>query len=351
MKLEADVSPEEVQLAIGGLKGGKAPGADGLPSEFYSNFMEILAPKLTTLLSDHESLEALPDSMNEAVIVLVPKPGKDPQDCSSYRPISLLNVDAKIFTKILANRLTQVIEDLVDIDQTGFMPGKGTDINIRRLFLNTAIAHENIGSRVIASLYAEKAFNSVEWPYLWEVLRKFGFSPKFINGIQLFYQKPRAWVRTNNWLSEPFPLFRGTRQGCSLSPSLFSLALEPLALLIRSAPDVLGLRMGKLEERLSLYADHALFYLNDAGPSLLAALGIFDRFGGFSGIQISWTKSVLFHDGVIRGAALSPLRWVDEFCYLGVLVTKSPADYMSKKTFHLSWLPYAQNVQRGQTYP
>lgn len=75
-RLEENITLEIVQLAMSGLKGGKAPGADGLPSEFYSNFAE-LAPKLKTLLSNFDSLEALPDSMNEANIVLVPKPGKD----------------------------------------------------------------------------------------------------------------------------------------------------------------------------------------------------------------------------------------------------------------------------------
>lgn len=105
--------------------------------------------------------------MNEAIVLLVAKLGKDPLDCASYRPISLLNVNAKIFAKILAICLSHVIEDLNRIDQTGFMPGKGTDINIRCLFLNFTIPHDNPGTRVIASLDAETAFDSVEWTYLW----------------------------------------------------------------------------------------------------------------------------------------------------------------------------------------
>lgn len=69
------------------------PGADGLLSEFYSNFIELLAPKLTTPISDFSSLESLPESMEEdIIIVLVLMPGKDPQDCASFQPISLLNV-------------------------------------------------------------------------------------------------------------------------------------------------------------------------------------------------------------------------------------------------------------------
>lgn len=126
----------------------------------------------------------------------------------------------------------------------------------------------------------------------------------------MLYSAPRARVRTNNRISDPFFLFRGTRQGYPLSPSLFALALEPLAIFIRNAPDVLSLQLGKLEEKLSLYADDALLYLNYAGLSLLATLRIFDNFGNFSGIKINWSKSVLFpiDENAPRTAAPSPLR-------------------------------------------
>lgn len=65
-------------------------------------------------------------------------------------PLSLLNVGVKIFAKVLASRLFSVIEDLIHVDQTGFMPGKGMDINVRRLFLNLSEPHDNPGTRVIA---------------------------------------------------------------------------------------------------------------------------------------------------------------------------------------------------------
>lgn len=232
--------------------------------------------------------------MDEVIIVLIPKPGKDLQECASYRPNSLLNVDAKILAKILASRLSTVINTLIQVDQTGFMPGKGTDINIRRLFLNLSLTHDNVGSRVVASLDAKKAFDFVEWVYLWEVLRRIGVGPKFLRWIQMPYREPKERVRTNDCISDPFRLSTGTHQGCPLSPSLFALALAPLTILDRESPAVRGLWIGRLEEEISLYADDALLYLNDAGPSLVAALEIFDKFGNFSGIRINWSKSVLF---------------------------------------------------------
>lgn len=80
----------------------------------------------------------------------------------------------------------------------------------------------------------------------------------------MLYSAPQAMICTNDRISEPFPLHRGTRQGCPLSPSLFVLALEPHAILIQDSGMVKELRVGSLEEKISLYADDALLYLQDA---------------------------------------------------------------------------------------
>lgn len=126
-KLDAPITLKEVQTAISSLQSAKSPGPDGLPTEFYKTNSESLAPQFHELLIPMLESQCLPPSMSEAVIVVIPKPRKDPELCESYWPISLLNVDAKIITKILANRLNSVILCLVHGDQTGFMPGKGTD--------------------------------------------------------------------------------------------------------------------------------------------------------------------------------------------------------------------------------
>lgn len=119
---------------------GKTLGPDGFPVEFYKIYMEEITPRLQTVFASALKTGTLPASMSEAVIVLIPKPGKDPTLCASYRPISLLNVDAKVLAKILAIRLNKVITALTHPDQTGFMPGRGTDINIRRLHIHIEVA-------------------------------------------------------------------------------------------------------------------------------------------------------------------------------------------------------------------
>lgn len=100
---------------------------------------------------------------------------------------------------MLANRLSTVITALVHPDQTGFMPGRGTDINISRLFTHMDRAQQE-SARVVASLDAEKAFHSVEWEFLWGVLSKFGFRSKFMTWLRMLYASPRARVRMNGTL-------------------------------------------------------------------------------------------------------------------------------------------------------
>lgn len=118
--------------------------------------------------------------MSEAIVV-VPKPGKDPELCNTYEPISILNVDAKILIKILTNRLNSVILSLVHRDQTGFILGKGTDINICRLCTNITFFSEGDAPGVVASLDSEKAFDSGEWEFLWQILQRFRFGPQFVS--------------------------------------------------------------------------------------------------------------------------------------------------------------------------
>lgn len=85
-----------------------------------------------------------------------------------------------------------------------------------------------------------------------------------------------------------------------------------------------GLQVGSLEEKISLYADDTLLYLQDAGESLKAALVIFDTFGRFSGIRINWSKSIIFPlDPQVRDPSIEvPLLWVDQFKYLGIQVRR-----------------------------
>lgn len=329
-ELEAPLTIDKVSGALAEFPASKSPGSDGLPAEFYSTYSEVLIPRLLQLYEAIFKDSRLPASMREATIVLIPKPGKDPLIPESYRPISLLQVDIKILAKILAIRLNKVILSLIHSDQAGFMPGRNTSFNLRRLFINLQATHDNIGSRIIVALDTAKAFDSVEWEYLWRCLGRFGFGPNFIKWVQLLYQSPSARVLANGLPSDQFLLSRGTRQGCPLSPLLYALAAEPLAEAIRAHPEIKGLSRGDVTEKISTYADDTLLYLDDSESSLPLALDLIERFGRFSGLRVNWDKSqILPLDSFPqpRDRAELPLQRVDTIKYLGIKTTKDPADY------------------------
>lgn len=111
--LEAPLTTDEMTTAIGSFARSKSPGTDRIPIEFYSQYSEILTPKLLVLYNHLFETFTLPPSMREAIIVLILKPGKDPGYPETYRPISLLQVDFKILAKILALRFNQVIRSIL----------------------------------------------------------------------------------------------------------------------------------------------------------------------------------------------------------------------------------------------
>ena len=268
--LDSPISILEIDKAISTLQSGKSPGEDGFPVEFF----KIMKGKINNLLLRvfNKSFEEsrLPESLYRANITLIPKKDRNPELCSSYRPISLLNVDNKILSKILALRLENIVSSIVDADQTGFIKGRNSYHNTRRLFHIIHYLNTFKTPGAIVSMDAEKAFDRIEWEYMFDVMKRFGFGSGFLSWIRLLYKAPTASVLTNGLLSAPFKVTRGTAQGSPLSPILFALAIEPLALAIRQNPDIQGVTLGSKQHKILLYADDCLVTLTKPSKSLAA---------------------------------------------------------------------------------
>lgn len=148
-------------MAIGGMQSGKSPGPDGFPSEYFKMFSNELAPLLLSVFSESYLSGTPHPNIREAVISLILKKNKDPLQCRSYRPISLLNADAKILAKILSRRLEVVLPIINSMDRTGFIKGRYSLFNIRCIL---SIIHDPPSTdtpKALLSLDAERA--STRW--------------------------------------------------------------------------------------------------------------------------------------------------------------------------------------------
>lgn len=168
----------KIQDAIKSVQNGRSPGPDGFTVEFYKAFSASLVPILVRTFNNSYWVGQLPATV--ASIFLLLKKDKDPTLCSSYRPIPLLNVDCKILAKVLALCFQRVMSSIISLDQTGFTSGRQSFFNTRRLF-DIMFSPTCNTPEVVVALDAEKAFDGVEWGYLFFIWEKCGFYSKFIS--------------------------------------------------------------------------------------------------------------------------------------------------------------------------
>ena len=204
--------------------------------------------------------------LNKAHMVLLPKK-EDARCLGDFRPISLTHSIAKLFSKILATRLSLVLNDLISRAQSAFIRRQGIQDN----FLYTQNLIKDLQRHKRSGLFLKldiaKAFDSVRWDFLMEVLEQFGFQPKWRAWVSILLATSSTSVLLNGSRGNWFKHFKGLRQGDPLSPMLFIMVMEPLQRLFHIATmdgllSPLGATVTKL--RASLYADDAAIFLNQS---------------------------------------------------------------------------------------
>ena len=239
---------------------GKSPGIDGLSTEFYSFFWDIIETPLMNMFKECIENNEMSTTMKQGLINLIPKPNKDPLLVENWRPITLLNTDYKLFALVFARRLKKDLSEIISETQTGFVTNRHISNNIR-LVLDLIDYSEHIESNaIIVFLDFFKAFDTVEHPFIFKALEIIGFGTYFSSVVKMLYKEINSNVLLYPNTSKRFPVERSVRQGCPISPFLFLIAAEFLSLIILNSTNIKGLSIFQREIRIIIY-NTTLYFL------------------------------------------------------------------------------------------
>lgn len=324
--LDGPIQLEEIHIALKQLKINKCPGVDGLTPEFYLKFWPLLAKPMHKLFQEIVSRKILHSSARDGVLSLLDKPYKNLLKVTNWCPLTLLNTDYKLFAKVLSNRLQHVLPALIHSDQSGYMKGRNIADNILDLLSVIKKCEEDQIPAILLSVDFKKAYDSLDWTALKEILRAFNFGEDFISMVMICYTDIRTAVINNNHWSAWFKPKSGLEQGCVLSCFLFILAIEILALKIRQNDSILGIQFNNKVKKLGQFVDDLWTVLRFDIDSFQELLFEFIEFKDFTGLDINYDKTEILRLGSLRYSdakfySTLPIKWSDgPIKILGVFV-------------------------------
>ncbi|KAJ8029065.1 hypothetical protein HOLleu_28369 [Holothuria leucospilota] len=317
---EEEINLEELSFALSHMKSNKSPGLDGLTVEFFKKFWDVLGPILLRICSTIYESSEMCESMKTGMISLIPKKG-DLTRLSNWRPISLLNIDYKIITKALANRISKVISSIISNDQTCCIPGRDIADNIMIIQNVIRYVNENNRNGLILKIDQLKAFDRVNHQYLFRVLERVGFGHYFRNWIKILYTDIKSHIKHNGFLSDVFEIKRGVRQGCPISALLYVISAEPFREAIYKNANISGIKFLNFEARMFQHADDTTFMLANS-ESIVSVFETIKDYERASGSKCNYEKTELLLIGRSKSLSLNypfPVR-SDFLTILGVAV-------------------------------
>ena len=317
------ITTKEIKTALNQMQSNKSPGSDGIPNEFYKTFWPELKEELCEMLNNIYIKQSLSQTQKQAIIKLLYKKG-DPRELKNWRPISLLNTDYKILSKIMANRLKPKMEILIGKDQYCGVPNRS--INTANSILTNIWNMEKkyIKNKLIYLMIdQQKAFDRVDHQYLLRTLKALNLPDNFIDWVKIMYTDIYSNIEINGTTTQDIKISRSVRQGCPLSMLLFILTAEGLAEKIRANPEIKGYNITpNIEKKIAAYADDTTLILTTK-KSIDESLKMIEEYCNASGAltNIEKTEAIILGPWKLKDLR-EILSWIkDRVKILGIHYT------------------------------
>lgn len=295
-------SAEDVLKVVRSMPSNKSPGPDGFTKEFFLAAWSIVGADFTNAVLYFFRTNNLPRIISASAITLVPK-HKNANKMVDFRPIACCNFVYKCISKLIANRLKLVIPYLISANQSAFVSKRLIGDNI---FLAQSLFrgyHLDSGpARCSMKLDITKAFDSVNWSFLFAVLNKMNFPVMFQNWVKTCVQSCMISVKINGSLEGFFKASAGLRQGDPISPYLFVICMEVLSVYLSKLENSSAFKFHWKCKASSIthlmFADDVLLFCNGDIESVKALLSAVQSFQDVSGLVINKNKSLIFLSSV-----------------------------------------------------
>lgn len=275
------IEEEEVLAAIKSSCSKKSPGSDGLPKEFYIKTWRIISREITLVLNEALAGDT-PKSFLDGIIVLVRKKGNRNNIISGFRPISLLNFDSKLLSKIIKQRMDPLLPLVLSSHQKCSNGARNIFEATTRIYDKICETKHRKESRLLVSFDMDHAFDRVDHRYLLSTLQKMNFNADLINLMKRIWENSYSRILVNGRLSPEIHIQRSVRQGDPLSMVLFVLYLQPLLDKIASVyPGAI----------ICAYADDVSMFMEDE-RMLERVTNIINDFGYEAGALMNRAKTV-----------------------------------------------------------